>query len=106
MIVHDVFPVASPVASERNDAVTDPWMLNPPEIACFGAGQVTVNCLEPLTVPPATVVIVEPSRPAGPAGPVGPAGAGGPGGPAGPAEPVAPAAPVSPFGPAGPVEPA
>jgi hypothetical protein len=30
MIVHDVTPVGSPAAFERYEAVTEPWMLNPP----------------------------------------------------------------------------
>jgi len=55
MIVQAFVPAGFPAAFERNDAVTLPWMLKPPEMACFPAGQVTVNCLSPLADPPETV---------------------------------------------------
>jgi hypothetical protein len=32
-IVHDVVPVGLPVEDERYDAVTEPWMSNPPLMA-------------------------------------------------------------------------
>jgi hypothetical protein len=68
-IVHDVVPVGSPVEDERYDAVTEPWMSNPPLRAKSPVGQLTVNCLSPEAVPPETVMMDEPSRPAAPAGP-------------------------------------
>ena len=48
MIVQAFVPVGLPLAFERKLAVTDPWMLKPPEIACgWAAGQTVVNCLLP-----------------------------------------------------------
>jgi hypothetical protein len=64
-----VLPDGLPALFERNDAVTLPWMLNPPLSATWFAGQFTVNCLAPEAVPPATVMMAEPSSPAAPAGP-------------------------------------
>ncbi len=73
-IVHDEVPVGSPVEEDRYDAVTEPWMSKPPLRAKSPVGQLTVNCLSPEFVPPATVMMVEPFNPAEPAGPWGPAG--------------------------------
>ena len=50
-----------------NEAVTDPWMSNPPETAIVFAGHVTVNCLSPDVLPPPTVMT--PLMPAPPLSP-------------------------------------
>jgi hypothetical protein len=63
MIVHELVPVGFPAAFDRKLAVTDPWMLKPPLRAAWFAGQLTVNCFSPDAVPPATVMMLEPSRP-------------------------------------------
>jgi pyrroloquinoline quinone biosynthesis protein E len=48
---------------DRKLAVTEPWTEKPPLRATWSTGQSTVNCLSPDAVPPATVMICEPSRP-------------------------------------------
>jgi hypothetical protein len=55
LIVQAFVPVGLPAAFDLNEAVTDPWISKPPEIACLPAGQVTVNCFSPEAVPLVTV---------------------------------------------------
>jgi hypothetical protein len=73
VIVHDVPEwVASlgfPLESEREDAVTEPWMLYPPLRAKSPAGQLTVKVFDPDVTLAATETMVEPLMPLAPAGP-------------------------------------